>query len=136
MKRSYEKYSSVVVITIIFFISFIICFVLVNKSRFRTYLNINAVVISRHYVEAFITDYELKLLKNRNIVYIDNKRIKVKIETVEKNVLKKKKITYHEIILKLNIPKEYKDNDYIEISLYKNKDKVIRIFKSCWKEEK
>lgn len=136
MKRSYEKYELIVFISGLFLIVFIVSCFIIHKSKFRTYANINAVVLSRHYVEAFITDYELSLIKNRNMVYIDNKRIRVKVDSVEKNILKRKKVTYHEIILRLNIPREYKDNDYVKISLYKNKEKITNIFKSCWKEDK
>ena len=135
MKRKYEKYELVVFISVIFVFILVVFLIIINKSRFRTYTSISAFVLSKHYIETYVTDYELKLIKNRNIVYIDNRKRKVKIDSVERNILKRKKVIYHGVMLKLDVPDKYKDNDYIKISLYQNKIKITRMFKSCWKEE-
>ncbi len=71
---------------------------------------------------------------NANLIN-DAKVKKFSIEKVHKNILKKDGQDYHEVIVKFNFSKKYKDNDVLNISLKKEKERLIDIFKIIWKEE-
>ncbi len=135
MKKNYER--NQFIITITFFVLIITIILLLNlfKFRYRTYKNINSIVITDNYLELIVNNNDLKLLNSSNYLYIDNKKLKRKIISIEKNVLKKHNQTYHDVIIRVKFSPKYKDNDYVKLTLYDKKEKLVNIFKSCWKED-
>ena len=134
MKKTYEKDELIIITTFVFLIVVLILLLNLFSIRYRTYKVVDAIVINDKHIEVILMEEEYKLLKNSHYLYIDNKRYKKEITFVEKNVLKRNKKYYHEIILRVKLPNKYKDNDVLRITIYNNKEKVINIFKSCWKE--
>lgn len=135
MKKNYEK-SQLLYFTIIVFIFFqiIICY-LYFKEQYRTYTSISAIVITDNYIKTYVDNKSLQKLKQSKYFYVDNKRKKYEIINVEKNVIKKDKTSFHEVMIKFQIPKKYKDNDTFNISIYSNKKGIYTIFKKCWESE-
>ncbi len=135
MKKNYERNQLIITIIFIFIIITIILLINLFKFRYRTYKNINSIVVTDNYLEAIVNNNDLKLLNSSNYLYIDNKKIKRRIISIEKNVLTKNNKSYHDVIIRVKFPHKYKDNDYIKLTLYDKKEKLINIFKSCWKED-
>ena len=121
--------------TILLIVIFIILLINLFKHRYRTYKNINSIVVTENYLELIINSNDLKLLNSSNYLYIDNKKKKREIISIEKDVLKRDNITYHDVIIRVKFPNKYKDNDYVKLTIYNKKEKLFSIFKSCWKEE-
>lgn len=135
MKKNYEKKQLLYFIIIVFlFFQMIICS-LYLKEEYRTYKSISAIVITDHYIKTYVDNQSLQKLKQSKYFYVDNKRLKYEIINIEKNVLKKDKTSFHEVMIKFQIPKKYKDNDTFRISIYSNKKKIYTIFKKSWESE-
>lgn len=135
MKKNYEKNQLIITMTFLFIVIFIILLINLFKHRYRTYKNINSIVVTENYLELIINSNDLKLLNSSNYLYIDNKKKKREIISIEKDVLKRNNITYHDVIIRVKFPNKYKDNDYVKLTIYNKKEKLFSIFKSCWKEE-
>lgn len=135
MKKNYEKNQLIITMTFLFIVIFIILLINLFKHRYRTYKNINSIVVTENYLELIINSNDLKLLNSSNYLYIDNKKKKREIISIEKDVLKRDNITYHDVIIRVKFPNKYKDNDYVKLTIYDKKEKLFSIFKSCWKEE-
>lgn len=135
MKKNYERNQFIITITFLFIIILVILIINIFKFRYRTYKTINSIVVTDNYLEIIINSEDLKLLNSSNYLYIDNKRQKREIISIEKNIMNKDKVTYHDVIIKVKFPKSYRDNDYIKLTLYNKKKRLFNIFKSCWKEE-
>lgn len=135
MKKNYEKNQLIITMTFLFLVIFIILLINLFKHRYRTYKNINSIVVTENYLELIINSNDLKLLNSSNYLYIDNKKKKREIISIEKDVLKRDNITYHDVIIRVKFPNKYKDNDYVKLTIYDKKEKLFSIFKSCWKEE-
>lgn len=135
MKKNYEKNQLIITMSFLLIVIFIILLINLFKHRYRTYKNINSIVVTENYLELIINSNDLKLLNSSNYLYIDNKKKKREIISIEKDVLKRNNITYHDVIIRVKFPNKYKDNDYVKLTIYDKKEKLFSIFKSCWKEE-
>ena len=135
MKKNYEKDQLVITTSFIFIIVFLIFIFKLFNIRYRTYNLIDSIVINDNYLELIINSKNYKLLKSSKFVYIDDKKIKIEITSIERNVIKKNREKFHEVIIRLKVPKKYKDNDVVTLTIFDKKTEIINIFKSCWKEE-
>lgn len=136
LKKNYENNQLIISITFLFLIMSFFLLINVFCKRYRTYKTIDSIMITKNYVQTFITEEELKLLRSSKYLYINNERLKMRIISVQKDILSRNEIKYHEVIIKVILSKEYKDNDYIKLTIYSKKEQVLNIFKACWKEEK
>lgn len=133
MKKNYEKNQLIISISFIFIILCFIFLLNIFTYNFRSFKIVDAVLISENYIKLIITDNDLKTLNGSQYIIIDNKRKKMEVTSVEKNVLKRK-VYYHEIIIRVKTSSKYHDGDYIKVTIYDKKKKMFYIFKSCWKE--
>lgn len=116
------------IIVIILFIEFlfIVCLFKLNISIYKTY---NCVVIKDDLVYLFIDKDDLKLFNSNNYIYYKNRKCRFEIIEVQRNVLK----NYHEIVIKFRF--KNKSYDSVNISIFKKKEKLIRLFDVIWKED-
>lgn len=135
MKKNYEKYEFVIFMIFIFIIVEISMTYFYFNKQYRTYISINAIAITSDYIKTYIDNSTLKRIKQSNYFYIDNKKVKYKVINVEKNIMKKDNTKLHEVMIKFKIPKKYKDNDTINISLYGNKKEIYTMFKKSWESD-
>lgn len=135
MKLNYEKNQLLISIIVIFLIIETYIVFLGITTKINTYIVITGVVVSDKIVQILVDDKQLKTILKSNYVYIDNKKKPIKTHSVTKNIIKQNKKSYHYIKIKLNLNKKYKTNDSILITIYNKKEKIISIFKTCWKEE-
>ena len=131
MKKKYEKQE---VLFIILFITYIIFIDIIFTKTYNKYILINTTVESNEIINMYISNKELKYLKANHYIYIKDKKYKRKIIEVNRNIIKKGKISYHEIKLNVNLEEKYKEKDNIKIKVFEKKEKLYKIFKSCWKE--
>ena len=133
MKKNYEKNQLIISISFIFLILCFLFIVNIFTYRYRNYKVLNSVLITKNYIKLIIADEDLKKLKGSKYIFIDDKKKKMEIIEIVKNVLKKEE-NYHEVIVNAETPDKYHDGDYIKVTIYDNKKRLINIFKSCWKE--
>lgn len=135
MKRNYEKNSLLIFMILIFMFFLLITISIYFKKNYRTYDVIESIVITDNYLKTYVDSKKLKKIKTGSKFYIDDKTYNYKTIEIEKNVMKKDNKKYHGIILETTIPRKYKDNDVVTISLLSNKKKIYKIFKKCWESD-
>ena len=135
MKKKYEKKQALFTSIFFLIISYIIFIDIIFTNTYNKYILMNANVLTDKVIEVFITNKELKYLKANHYVYINDKKYKRKIEEVNRNILKQNNKSYHEVKIGLNLDKKYKTGDSITIRVIEKKEKLYKIFKSCWKEK-
>lgn len=133
MKKNYERNQLVISISFLFLILCFIFLVYIFTYRYRSYKVIDSVLISKNYIRLIITSRDLKILRRSQFILIDNQKLKREIIEIEKNVLKRK-VYYHDVLVRTKTPKKYQDGDYVKITMYDQKRRMFHIFKSCWKE--
>lgn len=133
MKKNYERNQLIISVCFIFMGLCLLFLINTFTYRYRSYKVLDAILISDNYVKLIITNSDLKLLKSSKTIIIDNHKLNMKIIHIEKNVLKRK-YYYHEVIIKIKVPQKYHDGDYIKVTIYNQKLRLINMFKSCWKE--
>ncbi len=135
MKKKYEKKQALFTSIFFLIISYLIFIYIICTNTFNKYILINTTVINDEVIDTFITNKELKYLKANRYIYIKDKKYKRKILEVNRNILKQKNKSYHEVKIKTNLDKKYKTGDSITIRVIEKKEKLYKIFKSCWKEK-
>lgn len=134
MKKNYEKFSLITFIVFIFiFIEFVIISTFYSK-KYRDYKVLNMIVVTSNYTKAYLDTKNYDLIKSNKYLYVDNKRLRYEIIDVNRNILKQNKKWYHEVLFKIKLPKKYKDNDTVIISIYSHKEFLFNIFKKCWED--
>ena len=84
-----------------------------------------------------INDKDMKILYKNKYLYFNGKRIKYSIEKITKDVIKKDNNKYNEVLLRFKFSKKkYKDNDVIDISIRRDKESIIKMFKIIWRGDK
>ncbi len=134
MKKKYEKQEVLFISIFILFITYIVFIDILFTKTYNKYILINASIESNEIINMYISNKELKYLKANHYIYIKDKKYKRKIIEVNRNIIKKGKISYHEIKLNVNLEEKYKEKDNIKIKVFEKKEKLYKIFKSCWKE--
>ena len=135
MKKNYEKKDFIIFITFMFIVTELIIIFISYKKTYRTYKDIVGIVVTDNYIKTYVDESNYKKLRSSKRFYIDDKKYYYKIIDIEKNELKNNNKSYHELMINFNIPKKYKDNDSINISIYDKKEKLFNIFKKCWESE-
>lgn len=134
MKLKYECNQFVISIIVIFIIMELYFIIYMYSNKVRIYKITNSVVKSDKLIELVVNDQELKSLSSYKYIYIDNKRYLKNQNSLTKNILRRNSKYYHQLVLELELEKKYKVNDVIMITIYDKKEKIISIFKTCWKE--
>lgn len=134
MKKKYEKKEVLFISIFILFITYIIFIDIIFTKTYNKYILINTTVESNEIINMYISNKELKYLKANHYIYIKDKKYKRKIIEVNRNILTKDKLSYHEVKVNVNLEKKYKAGDNIKIKVFEKKEKLYKIFKSCWKE--
>lgn len=102
------------------------------NTKFYIYKKFSGVVYKEGVIELLLSNDELKLFYKNVGVFINNKKEKIKIRNINKNVLERKGVSYNQVFLNISFTDMYKVNDVIEISVLSSRDKLINIFKVIW----
>lgn len=131
--KKYESKTLIYTVTFIILLVIIGLLVISSKKLVLTYKIINASVIKDDLVETLVTDTELKTIYNNKYMYLNSNKVKIKIEEINKKVLKRKNEIYHSVILKVNLNKDVKTNDIETLVLFDKKINVLEMIQNTWK---
>lgn len=126
---------------LIFFIFILILFEIIfviniMREKNEIYISFSGVVMKNNIGLFIINDKDMKILYKNKYLYFNGKRNKYSIEKITKNVIKKNNNKYNEVLLKFKFSKKkYKDNDVIDISIRRDKEPIIKMFKIIWRGE-
>ena len=135
MKKNYEKNEILITAIFIFIVSELIVSLAFYSRCYRTFKTINGIVVTNNYIKTYVDDKMLENLIKSKCFYLENKRINYKIINIERKVMRQNDTWYHEVLIRFNIPKKYKDNDSMTISIYGEKEKIYNIFIKCWESD-
>ncbi len=131
MKR-YKKYQLLFTINVFTITIFILLLTMLFIKDYNEYTKINASYILDNIVEIVITTKELKQIEKNNYIYLNSKKTKIEIISTTKNIYQRKKVYYHQILLKIN---GITNKNLLNISIFNKKERMINLFFDCWKEE-
>lgn len=134
MKKNYEKNQFILSITFLFLLIEIFIFVLFTKIEYKSFERLSSTMITENYLSLYVDSNTLKKLKSNKYFSIENKKYFYEIIDITRKVVKSKNNWYHEVIIRLELPKKYKDKDIVTISLYSRRKKLYTIFEAIWKE--
>ncbi len=134
MKKNYEKNQLVLSVTFFFLLVEISVFILFTKLEYKSFEVLSSTVITENYLSFYVDNKNLKSLTRNKHLYIENKRYFYEIIDVTRKMVKSKENWYHEVIVRIELPKTYKDKDIVTISLYHRRKKLYTIFEAIWKE--
>lgn len=133
---SYKPYENFFIIQFfsIFFIAFFL-FLLYFFFRFPIFLDyqmISGVVFQKDQVVVLLTSKELAWFYRNKNVLVDGEKKSFVIDTVYRNYLKKKKKSYHQVVLRISLP-EVVENDSILLGIQPSKKSFGFLFFDIWK---
>ena len=132
MKKNYEKSRLIFALSIFLMLIIALCFIVLFKMKIIVYKNISGIVFSDNIITFLVDEHDLKLFyKNKTIYFLGEKK-RFMINRVDKNVLERNGVKYHYVYLNVEIPKNYKVNDVLKISVVEKKIQCIKIFKVIW----
>ena len=133
-----KRYESMTFIYTVIFILIIIVFLLLifslNKN-IKTYKVINSSVFKDNVVEAIVTDKQLKMIYNNKYLFLNRKKVLIRIIEINKSVLVRKNNEYHRVLLKVKLKKNCKVNDIKSLVLFNRKVNIFEMIKIIWKGE-
>lgn len=130
--KNYEKKSFIIFISILFIVSLIAFIILLFTKKEYHYNKMSGIVLDKDLVILVVDDKERKNIYNNTFLYLNSKKERYKIIEDKGIILKKEKMNYHEILVKINFDKDYKINDTINLSIKTKKIRLIEIFKIIW----
>ena len=130
--RNYKKYSTIFIISFIEVLSFILFIFNLFINKYQDFKNLNGIFIEENRVSFIVDTTTFKRLRKNKFIYYNGKKKKLKILDITKNIYKKEKETYHQILVE--IP-GIKTAENLNISMYKNRKSRISLFLDTWKED-
>ena len=133
----YERFGLLIFLIIILILFEIIFIINIMREKNEIYISFSGVVMKNNIGLFIINDKDMKILYKNKYLYFNGKRIKYSIEKITKDVIKKDNNKYNEVLLKFKFSKKkYKDNDVIDISIRRDKESIIKMFKIIWRGDK
>lgn len=130
--RNYENKNIIKILIINVLIFELITIIFLYKEKMYIYENIQGIVIKDNLVNLIITDKQNKILNKNSNLYLNGKKIKYKIIEDRGYVLKKDRIKYKNVLIRIKFNKKYKVNDSLNLIFKSKKIKTIEIFKIVW----
>ena len=90
MKRKYEKNSVVIFFSILFFLLVFIILLFLWYKKISVYKTFSGIVYKDNVLEIVVLEDDLQLFYKNKVIYIDDKKVKLDILKVDKNILKRK----------------------------------------------
>ena len=131
--KNYESISFLYTVIFVISIVFFILLFFSTRKNIRTYKVIMSTVMKNDIVEVLVTDKELKTIYNNKYLFIDKRKKKIKIEKIDKKVLKRSNKYYHSVIFKVELNKRVKENDTKKLLFFDEKVTFFDMMKVIWK---
>lgn len=135
MKKKYQDETIFVIVVLVFIVITILIFS-ATKIKYDHYKVLIGSMYNENMLKLIVNDDELALLNKSKYLYLKDHKQKYEPISVTRNVLKKDKHNYHEIIIKTKLPKRIKTSDYVNISFFIRKENVYELLKKIWKEKR
>ena len=133
----YERFGLLIFLIIILILFEIIFIINIMREKNELYISFSGVVMKNNIGLFIVNDKDMKILYKNKYLYFNGKRIKYSIEKITKDVIKKDNNKYNEVLLRFKFSKKkYKDNDVIDISIRRDKESIIKMFKIIWRGDK
>ena len=133
----YERFGLLIFFVVILILFEIIFIINIMREENEIYISFSGVVMKNNIGLFIINDKDMKILYKNKYLYFNGKRIKYSIEKITKDVIKKDNNKYNEVLLRFKFSKKkYKDNDVIDISIRRDKESIIKMFKIIWRGDK
>ena len=119
-------YICLFIITLIFIVSLNILFrrnIYLYKSFSGTYSN--------KYIGVFVSSGDLNYFYRNSFIFIDGKKVKYEIVSIDKDVLKRKGIFYSYVLLDVDIL--FEEGEVVLFSVLDKKIINYKIFRSIWR---
>lgn len=121
-QKKYENYFLYLIIVIVItIIELLLIFYIFNKRIYK-YTLLTGIVENKELL-LVVNKNERSILYQNSVLYLDDQKKKYKIISDQKNN------DYYQIIIKLKINKQYKDNDIIKLNFKEKKYRIARIIK-------
>ena len=133
----YERFGLLIFFIIILILFEVIFIINIMREKNEIYISFSGVVMKNNIGLFIVNDKDMKILYKNKYLYFNGKRIKYSIEKITKDVIKKDNNKYNEVLLRFKFSKKkYKDNDVIDISIRRDKESIIKMFKIIWRGDK
>lgn len=130
--RNYKRYKIIFILSFIVIVSLIIFILNLWVNSYQDYEKLNSIFIEDNRISFIADDNTFKNLRKNKYLYYNGKKKKIKIINITKNIYKKSNKKYHQILVEVpGITSE----ENLNISIYKNKKKIISLFFEAWKED-
>ena len=133
--RKYERVDLLFFMIVFLLVLEVMFFVILFFRKIPIYNKYSSVVIKDNVVSVIVSQEELKLFYDNQYLFVGDSRKRFKRVRVTRNILKRNKKSYHEVLIKFSFDKKYKVNDVIEISVVRGRLRGVSIFKIIWKED-
>ena len=132
--KDYEKFGLVrlfIVILLVFFVFLLIFSVAWTSIKDCSLLS--GVTTSSRQVMIIVSAKQASWFYRNTYVMIDGEKKKFSIDRVNKNILNNNQKNYHQMFLKIDLPKRYRVNDTVMISFHPKSVSLWSIFFKTWK---
>lgn len=129
MKRRYEKFEKDIICFFIFLILIILFALFLINEKIVLYKLFNGVVYDKNTLVLVLNNNDISIFEKNRILYINSKKEKFKIKTINQNILKRNNKSYNQVFIKVNFSNKYKVNDIVEISIMDKSVNSYNIFK-------
>lgn len=129
--RNYEKRSCIYILIVITIILELIGVILLIMNKTYEYEKITGLVVKKDLVVLIINKEEKNILYKNAKLFFENKELKYNIVENRGKILTNKD-KYYEVLINFRFDNKYKANDVLELSLKKEKHRLIEIFKIVW----
>lgn len=131
MKKKYENNQNLIIISWLFLIIALWSSLTVLNKEIYIYKKISGVLYTDSAMEVVISREDTKLLQKNKYVFINNKKMKIKIVQVNENILRKNKTSYNQVFINIG-EKVGSVGEVVSITAVTKRIKVANIFKIIW----
>lgn len=131
MKKKYENNQNLIIISWLFLIIALWSSLTVLNKEIYIYKKISGVLYTDSAMEVVISREDTKLLQKNKYVFINNKKMKIKIVQVNENILRRNKTSYNQVFI--NIGEKFGSvGEVVSVTAVTKRIKVANIFKIIW----
>ena len=131
MKKKYENNQNLIIISWLFLIIALWSSLTVLNKEIYIYKKISGLLYTDSAMEVVISREDTKLLQKNNYVFINNKKMKIKIVQVNENILRRNKTSYNQVFINIG-EKVGSVGEVVSVTAVTKRIKVANIFKIIW----
>lgn len=131
--RDYEKLGSIYFLFGLFLVLFIVCIIISFRvSIIKKYQMLSGVCVGKNQVMILVSSRELSWFYRNNWILIDGRRVSFTIDRLNKDMIKREGVEYHQLFLGVEID-SYTENDSVSVFIFQKKISFRFMFFDIWK---